>query len=66
MNTVSYYRILVRVVRDGVEKIIAAELLVPGDIIKIETGDMIPADSRLIDCTELMTDESALTGETIM
>ena len=37
-----------RVIRDGVERVINAEDLVPGDIIKLEAGDFVPADARLI------------------
>jgi|TARA_Y100000310_G_scaffold341861_1_gene442547 Ca2+-transporting ATPase len=53
------------VIRDGKEKEIDAKLLVPGDIIKLETGDKIPADSRLIEIVELQTQEAALTGESL-
>lgn len=42
---------------------INATELVPGDIIKLEAGDVIPADVRLIQVNSLKTDESALTGE---
>ncbi|MBI2522903.1 calcium-translocating P-type ATPase, PMCA-type [Candidatus Woesearchaeota archaeon] len=49
--------------REGKEKEIDAKLLVPGDIVKLETGDKIPADCRLIDVTELQTQEATLTGE---
>ncbi len=42
---------------------INATELVPGDIIKLEAGDVIPADVRLIQVNALKTDESALTGE---
>ncbi len=54
-----------RVIRDGVEKIIDASLLVPGDIIKLEAGDFIPADARLIQSSALKSEESALTGESV-
>ena len=37
-----------RVIRDGVEQVIDASELVPGDIIKLEAGDSVPADARLI------------------
>jgi len=53
------------VIRDGKEKEIDAKLLVPGDLIKLETGDKIPADSRLIEIVELQTQEAALTGESL-
>ena len=54
-----------RVIRDGKEKIIDAAELVPGDIIKLEAGDFIPADARLIVSTSLKSEESALTGESV-
>ncbi len=54
-----------RVIRDGVEKIINAEDLVPGDIIKLEAGDFIPADARLIHSVSLKSEEAALTGESV-
>lgn len=52
-----------RVIRDGNEQSIDAALLVPGDVVQIETGDRVPADLRLIRCMNLKMDESALTGE---
>lgn len=54
-----------RVIRDGTEKIIAASDLVPGDIIKLEAGDFVPADARLISSSSLKSEESALTGESV-
>ncbi len=51
------------VIREEKEKEIDAKLLVPGDIVKLETGDKIPADCRLIEVTELQTQEATLTGE---
>ncbi len=54
-----------RVIRDGKEMIIDASLLVPGDIIKLEAGDFVPADARLISATNLKSEESALTGESV-
>ena len=54
-----------RVVRDGVEKIIISAELVPGDIIKLEAGDFVPADARLIKSVNLKSEESALTGESV-
>ncbi|QBZ83963.1 Calcium-transporting ATPase [Hydrogenovibrio crunogenus] len=41
----------------------SAKQLVPGDIILLKTGDIIPADCRLVETTQLEVDESALTGE---
>ncbi len=54
-----------RVIRDSKEAVIDAALLVPGDIIKLEAGDFIPADARLIDSVSLKSEESALTGESV-
>jgi len=53
------------VIRDDRETTIAAEQLVPGDIVIIETGNRVPADARLIESVELKIDESALTGESL-
>ena len=54
-----------RVIRDGEEKIIEAADLVPGDIIRLEDGDFIPADARLLHSVSLKSEESALTGESV-
>ena len=54
-----------KVLRDGVKQTIASKELVPGDIIILETGDMIPSDARLIEAYNLKVDESALTGESV-
>ena len=54
-----------RVIRDGQEKIIDAKDLVPGDIIRLEAGDFVPADARLISSSNLKSEESALTGESV-
>lgn len=54
-----------RVIRDGAEKVIDASELVPGDIIKLEAGDFIPADARLLHSVSLKSEESALTGESV-
>ena len=54
-----------RVIRDGVEKIVQASELVPGDIIKLEAGDFVPADARLLHSVSLKSEESALTGESV-
>ncbi|WP_297393285.1 magnesium-translocating P-type ATPase [uncultured Peptoniphilus sp.] len=52
------------VLRDGTFKELDNANLTIGDIIKVKTGDMIPADCLLIDDNSLSTDESSLTGET--
>src|SRR5215469_8599659 len=54
-----------RVLRGGAVRLIAAEELVPGDIVLLESGDKIPADMRLIDAKNLRTEEAALTGESV-
>ena len=54
-----------RVIRNGEEKIIPSEDLVIGDIIKLEAGDFVPADARLITSVSLKSEESALTGESV-
>ncbi len=54
-----------RVIRDGEEKIIDAKDLVPGDIIKLEAGDFVPADAYLLKSASLKCEESALTGESV-
>ena len=54
-----------KVLRDGVKQTIVSKELVPGDIIILETGDMIPSDARLIEAYNLKVDESALTGESV-
>lgn len=54
-----------RVIRGGEEKLIPSEDLVPGDIIKLEAGDYVPADARLIKSSNLKSEESALTGESV-
>ncbi len=51
------------VIRSGKIKKIPSSQLVTGDIIMLESGDMVPADARLISSNELKVQESALTGE---
>ncbi|GIH98369.1 cation-translocating P-type ATPase [Planobispora takensis] len=52
-----------KVRRDGALSEIPAEQLVPGDIVSVEAGDLVPADGRIIRGATLEIDESALTGE---
>ena len=54
-----------RVIREGKESVIDAAELVPGDIIRLEAGDFIPADARLLQSVSLQSEESALTGESV-
>lgn len=53
----------VKVLRDGEVELVSKSELVPGDIVFIETGDMIPADGRLIKSINLKVREDMLTGE---
>jgi len=54
-----------RVLRDGKWVTPAAKMLVPGDVIRLRLGDIVPADARLLDGDELSVDQSALTGESL-
>ena len=54
-----------RVLRGGKWTEMAAKLLVPGDIIRVRLGDIIPADIKLIKGDYLLVDEAALTGESL-
>jgi Ca2+-transporting ATPase len=54
-----------RVLRGGALREVPAEELVPGDLVSIEAGDVVPADGRLTRVATLEADESALTGESL-
>ncbi|MFW9806634.1 MAG: cation-translocating P-type ATPase, partial [Candidatus Thorarchaeota archaeon] len=54
-----------RVIRQGSEKSIPPFEIVPGDIIKLDQGDRIPADGRIITSSNLSTNEASLTGESV-
>ncbi|BAT80152.1 hypothetical protein LR48_Vigan04g002600 [Vigna angularis] len=54
-----------KVLRDGKWSEQEAAILVPGDIISIKLGDIIPADARLLEGDPLMVDQAALTGESL-
>lgn len=54
-----------KVIRDGVIQVINSIYLVPGDYILLETGDRIPADSFVIESSNMTIDESLLTGESV-
>ena len=51
--------------RDGKDLSVPGSALVPGDVISLAEGDMVPADCRIINCAALKCDESALTGESV-
>lgn len=53
------------VLRDGKRAVISAEALVPGDVVYIRAGDVVPADLRLLESMHLQAEESALTGESV-
>jgi H+-transporting ATPase len=54
-----------RALRDGAWGEVATRELVPGDVIRVRLGDVIPADARLLDESQLQVDQSALTGESL-
>jgi H+-transporting ATPase len=54
-----------RVLRDGNWQEIAAQDLVPGDVIRVRLGDIIPADVKLLEGEYLSVDQAALTGESL-
>jgi P-type E1-E2 ATPase len=51
------------VIRNGEESYIDANLCVPGDIVMMKTGDGVPADCRMVETMEVLTNEALLTGE---
>ena len=54
-----------RVRRDGRSAVVNADELVPGDVVLLEPGDVVPADLRCVGSAALGVDESALTGESV-
>ncbi|WP_422734516.1 HAD-IC family P-type ATPase [Micromonospora sp. WMMD558] len=54
-----------RVRRDGTDRVVPADELVPGDVIVLEPGDAVPADCRVLEAVGLEADESSLTGESL-
>lgn len=54
-----------RAVRDGSERSIPATEVVPGDVVLLAEGDIVPADGDLVAAASLLTDESSLTGESV-
>ena len=53
------------VVRDGKESEVSLKLLVPGDIVRLAAGDMVPADVRVLSAKDLFLNQAALTGEAL-
>ncbi len=58
-----YFEQDVVVLREGKEQIVHSADLVPGDIVRLEVGEKIPADCRLLEVSSFKVDEAALTGE---
>lgn len=56
-------RVKVRVMREGKEHFVPAIDLVPGDIVLLKAGSVVPADGEMLESTDLFTNEAALTGE---
>ncbi len=54
-----------KVIRDGLESVIDARELVPGDMVMLDIGDHVPADLRLVGAVNIKLDESSLTGESV-
>ncbi|EHL01962.1 putative Sodium transport ATPase 5 [Glarea lozoyensis 74030] len=52
-------------IRDGKNETVATAHLVPGDIVELKTGDVVPADIRLLEVMNFETDEALLTGESL-
>ncbi len=61
----SYVKSRAKVIRDGVLVEVSQVELVPGDIIKLEEGDKVPADIRIVQCSDFKTNEFTLTGESL-
>ena len=58
-------KVTATVLRDGIPKEIPLKELVPGDIVKLSAGDMIPADLRVISSKDLFIIQASLTGESL-
>ncbi len=61
----TYIRQRAKVVREGKEKEIDAEDIVPGDVVRLAQGDRVPADARVIFVNDFQVDEAVLTGESL-
>ena len=61
----SEIRHLVTVVRDGAPASVEVTHLVPGDVVRLDVGSIVPADVRLLAASNLECDESILTGESV-
>ena len=54
-----------RVLRDGRDVVVSADEVVPGDVLSLDAGDVVPADGDVVEAAQLQCDESALTGESV-
>lgn len=54
-----------RVMRDGRPETVAASEVVPGDVVELSAGDLIPADGLVLEATDFLVTEAALTGESL-
>ena len=54
-----------KVIRDGVQKMLPSEQIVPGDIVTLDAGDLVAADIRLVSQSSLKVEEASLTGESV-
>ncbi len=61
----AYTQEKITVIRDGVERLILTEDLVPGDIIVLVEGNLVPADAKLLDQHDFTVNESVITGESL-
>lgn len=61
----AYLLSTITVMRDGIEQEVPTETLVPGDILKLESGDIVPADAIVRVARDLLVDETTFTGESI-
>src|SRR2546427_6899436 len=52
------------VIRDGIQKDITLEEIVPGDIVVLNAGDLVPGDCQILESKDLYANEASLTGET--
>ena len=53
------------VVRDGTAREVPLKFLVPGDIVRLSAGDLVPADCRIISCKDFFVNQASLTGESL-
>lgn len=54
-----------RVLRDGTWRELPRREVVPGDLVRLRAGDLVPADARLVEATDLHVQQAALTGESL-